>query len=68
MQVLDTNLATKSYVADDELTIGDIPVECFAHRWYALPMEHGTHPHIAAWYARLSERPAFQKHVMLPLS
>lgn len=68
MQVLETNLTIKGYVAGDELTMGDIPVGCFAHRWYALPMEHGAHPHVAAWYARLSERPAFQKHVMLPLS
>jgi len=68
MQVLDVNLATKDYIAGDELTIGDIPVGCFAHRWYALPMEHGNHAHAAAWYARLAERPAFQNHVMLPLS
>ncbi len=68
MQVLDANLATKGYVAGDELTIGDIPVGCFAHRWYALPMEHGSHAHVAAWYARLSDSPAFQTHVMLPLS
>jgi glutathione S-transferase len=68
MQVLDTNLAMKGYVAGDELTIGDIPVGCFVYRWYALPMQHGTHPHVAAWYARLSDRPAYRKHVMLPLS
>ena len=68
MRVLDANLATNAYVAGHEISIGDIPVGCFAHRWYALPMEHGSHSHVDAWYARLSERPAFRKHVMLPLS
>jgi glutathione S-transferase len=68
IQMLDTNVATKGYVAGDELTIGDIPVGCFVYRWYALPMQHGSHPHVAAWYARLSDRPAYRKHVMLPLS
>jgi glutathione S-transferase len=68
MQLLDANLATKRYVAGDALSIGDIAVGCFAHRWHALPMEHGSHPHVAAWYARLCQRPAFQNHVMLPLS
>jgi glutathione S-transferase len=68
MRVLDANLAPKAYVAGAELSIGDIPVGCFAHRWYALPMEHASHPNVDAWYARLSERLAFRKHVMLPLS
>ncbi len=68
MKVLDANLAASVYVAGNELTIGDIPIGCFVHRWVALPIEHGNHSHVAAWYARLSERPAFQKNVMLPLS
>jgi glutathione S-transferase len=68
MRVLDANLTSKAYVAGAEISIGDIPIGCFAHRWYALPMEHGSHPHVDAWYARLSQRPAFRAHVMLPLS
>ena len=68
MAILDANLATRHFVAGDELTLGDIAVGCFAYRWYALPMAHAAHPHIAAWYARLSERSAFQTYVMLPLS
>ena len=68
MAILDANLATRSFIAGDEFTLGDIPAGCFAHRWYALPMQRATHRHIAEWYARLSERRAFQTHVMLPLS
>jgi glutathione S-transferase len=68
MQLLDTNLATKAFVAGAELSIGDIAVGCFTHRWYALPIEHGLHRHVAAWYSRLAQRAAFKEHVMLPLS
>jgi glutathione S-transferase len=68
MQILDANLAKSEYIVGDAFTMGDIPAGCFVHRWYALPMEHGAHKHVAAWYARLSKRPAFQKYVMLPLS
>lgn len=68
MELLDANLATQDYVAGSALSIGDIAVGCFVHRWYALPMAHGDHPHVAAWYARLANRPAFKQHVMLPLS
>jgi glutathione S-transferase len=68
MQILNDNLATRTYVAGNDLSIGDIAVGCYAHRWYALPMEHRDHPNVAAWYARLSQRPAFKTHVMPPLS
>ena len=66
--ILDANLANKPFVAGDEISIGDIAVGCYVHRWYALPMARDNHSHVAAWYARLSQRPAFQEHVMLPLS
>jgi glutathione S-transferase len=68
MKMLDAQLATSHYVAGNEITVGDIAVGCFVHRWYALPLQRGSHPHVAAWYARLSQRPAFRSHVMLPLS
>ena len=68
MQILDANLATRQFVAGDEISVGDIAVGCYVHRWFALPMARGNHPHVAAWYARLSQRPAFREHVMLPLS
>ncbi len=68
MRILDARLATRAYVAGDSLTVGDIPVGCFTYRWYALPIEHGEHPHLARWYHALTERPAFRQHVMLPLT
>jgi glutathione S-transferase len=68
MAILDAQLATNNFIAGHELTLGDVPVGCFTHRWYALPMQRAPHRHIAGWYARLSARPAFQTHVMLPLS
>lgn len=68
MRILDANLATRQFVAGAEISVGDIPVGCYVHRWYALPIMREIHPNLAAWYARLSQRPAFQEHVMLPLS
>lgn len=67
MQILDAHLAKTPYVAGDTLTMGDIPVGCFTYRWYELPMPHGEHPHLAAWYERLKARPAFRAQVMHPL-
>jgi glutathione S-transferase len=66
--ILDAHLQGQPYTAGDNLTMGDIPLGCFVYRWYALPVERPQFPHLAAWYARLAERPAFRAHVMLPLS
>ena len=68
VQLLDDALAGKRFVTGDQLNMGDIPLGCFIHRWYALPIRRGGHPRVAAWYARLADRPAFRRQVMLPLS
>jgi len=65
--IVDKVLASRKFVAGDELTIGDIPIGIVAHRWFAIPVERDRHPHVEAWYARLAERPAFKKNVMTPL-
>ena len=67
MAILDTHLAGRPFVAGDTFTMGDVPVGCFTYRWYALPMTHGEHPHLAAWYERLKMRSGFRDNVMLPL-
>jgi len=64
----DAALAGRRFIGGDRLTIGDIPLGCFAYGWYAMPVERPAMPNLDAWYARLGERPAYRKHVMLPLS
>jgi glutathione S-transferase len=66
--ILDAQLARRPYLAGERICMGDIPLGCFIHRWYAMPVERAELPHLKAWYARLAERPAFREHVMLPLS
>jgi glutathione S-transferase len=65
---LDQKLEGKTYVAGQHLTMGDIPVGCFVHRWYALPVERPELKNVKAWYERLKARPAYAKHVMIPLT
>jgi len=40
----------------------------YLYRWYALDVKHPTLPRVEAYYARLQQRPAFQKHIMKPLT
>ena len=65
---LDQKLEGKHYVAGQHFTMGDIPIGCFVHRWYALDIERPDLKNVKAWYERLKTRPAYAKHVMAPLS
>jgi len=31
-------------------------------------VEHPDYPNLRAWYERLTQRPAYQEHVMLPIT
>lgn len=64
LKVLDAHLAEHSYVAGNSFTMGDIPLGCVAYRYFNVEVERPSLPNIEAWYQKLSERPAYQKHVM----
>ena len=63
MRILDTQLALHAFVAGDMLSMGDIALGNAAHRWFSLPRERPELPHVARWYARLNDRPAYRQHV-----
>jgi glutathione S-transferase len=65
---LDQKLEGRHYVAGNHFTMGDIPVGCFIHRWYALDIERPELRNVKAWYERLKARPAYVKYVMPPLT
>jgi glutathione S-transferase len=58
----------KPYVAGKELTLADISLGMFVHRWYSYPVERPSMPHLKAWYDRLGTRPAYKTHIMIPVS
>jgi glutathione S-transferase len=68
MRLLDGHLSHSPYVAGDHPTVADIALGCPTYRWYALPVERPRLPNLERWYAMLAARPAFQAHVMLPLT
>ncbi len=63
---LDAHLADRDYIAGDALTIGDIPLGPMIYRYLAMDIERPDLPNVQAWAERLAERPAFQRHVMIP--
>jgi glutathione S-transferase len=65
--ILETHFADHVYLGGEHFTLADIPAGCFAHRWFALPIERPHLPALFAWYERLLERPAYAQYVARPL-
>jgi len=65
-KLLDRHLADKPFIAGDSLTIGDIATGTQLFRYYELEIDRPVIPNVEAWYARLSARPAYREHVMVP--
>ncbi|WP_425407406.1 glutathione S-transferase family protein [Hwanghaeella sp.] len=66
--MLDEWLAGKDYLLGDRLTIGDIPAGAMCYRFMNLVQDRPSMPNLEAWYERLSSRPAYRDHVMLPIT
>ena len=70
-QRLDGHLANRPFVAGATFTMGDIPAGAMAYRWLQLPFKRDdlpAMPSLKAWYDRLVERPAYAKHVAIPMT
>jgi len=64
LSIFESHLENHNYVAGDSFTMGDIPLGAAAYRYFNVDIARPSMPNIEAWYARLCERPAYQKHVM----
>jgi glutathione S-transferase len=65
-KLLDRQLGEQPFLAGETLTIGDIVVGVQLYRYFELEIDRPAIPRVEAWYARLSERPAYREHVMVP--
>ena len=64
LKLLDKHLTEQAFVAGDTFSMGDIPLGCVVYRYFNVEVERPHLIHLEAWYKRLSERPAYQNHVM----
>lgn len=66
--MVEGQLAQGSYLAGAELSLADICLSIWAHRWLSYPIERPNLPLVAAWYQRVATRPGFAAHVAGPIS
>ena len=59
--ILETQLAaTGAYVAGEHVTLADIVIGLSLNRWSMTPMDRPDYPQVAAYLARLAERPGYR--------
>ena len=67
LAIVDLRLSSSPFVAGNELSFGDIAMGAWAYKYFNLEIiERPSLPHLEKWYARLCERYAYQKHIMIP--
>jgi glutathione S-transferase len=59
LQVLDTHLATRSFLVGDRYTIADVSVYAYTHVAREAGIATSPYPHVERWLARVTERPGF---------
>jgi glutathione S-transferase len=68
LTVADAALAQQPWLSGERFAMGDIPLGAFAYAWFEMPIQRPELLHLADWYARLQQRPAYRKGVMTPLT
>lgn len=64
MAILDAALRESPHLAGTAFTLADIPAGFVVHRWFAMAgVQRMPLPALEAYYARLSERPAYRRHI-----
>lgn len=68
LDVLEGQLEGRSHVTGEDFTLADILIGQMLYRYYTMDLHHAVRPHLSAYYERLTERPAYQRIVMVDYS
>ena len=65
LTIAEAQLARHSFLAEDEFTLADIQFGHVLYRYFDISIDRREHRALRRYYDRLTERPAFQEHVMV---
>ena len=68
LDLLDAQLQGRDFVAGDVLTAADIVIGHLLFRWFDIDVPRRRRANVEAYYDRLTQRPAYQTHVMVDYS
>jgi glutathione S-transferase len=68
-QIAEARLATHRFFEGDVFTLADIAIGAYARRWLGVEgVTKPTLPHLQRWFAEISQRAGFRRHLGQPLS
>lgn len=67
-EIMDNALAEQAYFSGDMFGLGDIAVAPFIYNLWNVGLTWQPRPHLERWYQQISERPSYQKVVMIPVT
>lgn len=66
--IVDAELTRKSWLGDETFGLADIALGPMIYNLFSLDIAWNEVPHLQRWYQQLTQRPAFQKKVMIGIS
>ncbi|EJJ4226323.1 glutathione S-transferase family protein [Salmonella enterica] len=66
--LLDDALARQTWFSGDSFGTGDIAIAPFVYNLLNVGLSWAPRPNLERWYQQLTERPAFRKVVMIPVT
>ena len=67
-EIVDDALASQPYLGGNSLSLAEIVLGTHIYRWFNYPIERPNLANLSAWYQRISERPGFKKHIVMPIT
>jgi len=68
LQLMDEHLSGRQWFVGEALSLAEITLGTLVYRWHAFPIERPPLKNLKAWFERLRERPAFKKHIEIPIT
>ena len=65
LAIAEARLARHAHLAGDDFTLADIQFGHVLYRYFNIEIERAPLPALAAYFERLTARPAYREHVML---
>lgn len=65
LKIAEQQLSKHQYLAGPNLTLADIQFGHTLYRYFDLDFQRPELPALAAYYQRMTERPAYREHVMV---
>ncbi len=66
--IVDDEVKDRPFLAGNELSLAEIVLGTQIYRWFTFAIERPVLPSLHAWYDRMRERPAFKKHIAIPIT